>query len=63
MEIYIFNVAKNDHVTKPKVQSATGSFGTQGEHLTLNCTVDIRHDVLFKMNWRLPNNNISLEVK
>ncbi len=56
------NLASNDHVNKPKVQSVTGSFGTEGEQLTLNCTVDIRKGVLFTMNWKLPNDNISLSV-
>ncbi|XP_037051566.1 vascular endothelial growth factor receptor 1 isoform X6 [Bradysia coprophila] len=56
----VYVTSNNDHVNKPKVQSATGSYGTQGEQLTLNCSVDIRKGVLFTMNWKLPNDNVSL---
>lgn len=62
-DFYLKCVANNDHVNKPKVQSATGSYGTQGEQLTLNCSVDIRKGVLFTMNWKLPNDNISMQVR
>ncbi|KAG4073862.1 hypothetical protein HA402_014067 [Bradysia odoriphaga] len=56
----VYVTSNNDHVNKPKVQSATGSYGTQGEQLNLNCSVDIRKGVLFTMNWKLPNDNVSL---
>lgn len=61
--IFIWNVDNLNAVNKPKVQSATGSYGTQGKQLTLNCSVEIRKDILFEMNWKLPNDNISVVVR
>lgn len=62
-DFYLNCVASNDFVNKPKVQSATGWYGTQGEQLTLNCSVEIRKGVLFMMDWKLPHDNISLHVR
>ncbi|KAJ6649116.1 Vascular endothelial growth factor receptor 3, partial [Pseudolycoriella hygida] len=51
----------SNHVSKPKIQSATGAYGTQGEELNLNCSVEIRKGILFTLTWSLPNGNISLK--
>ncbi|XP_037049515.1 vascular endothelial growth factor receptor 1-like isoform X2 [Bradysia coprophila] len=39
----------------PKIESATGLFGTRGEQLKLNCSIVVRTGEKVVIEWKLPN--------
>lgn len=46
----------------PKLVSKTGDHGIEGGKLELNCTVEAERGAKLEIKWKLPNNNIAIEV-